>query len=788
MIRYTDTVDAQCFEFYYKGIIDIYNLQESELDVNVLREECGVFALFVLEQRSCVFALNENDEPVGYFLYEVGENTPFTPKSTSWWSVYGWTTVLYIHENYRGQNIGRMLYKLAEEAVREKGIESLHLDVYEANVASWRFHERLGFEYYARIVELKRNQWQLGDKNPNLIFRRYCDSTDRTMLKNGLVAIYEGEGHAEDFQEDEEREIECSDYLDKFGFTTRVVTNRAGDLCGFLSCSLTQKCPYGVSYYDYDFKYVFLDYIYVCDSFRKQGIARAMLDHVERFANQNGVNSILSAYEICNSVSRHWHDGNGFKSRIRLYSKSLVDQESSVLLPKEIWISILGYLPLFNLLEARLVSQEWSQMAALHVERIRRPCDESLTPRVTKAVSETFPHLSAITLGSRSEASSETCNLELIHALGPRICFIRNLKLWLDWNRQDQIPIIKHFSQLTKLAIECVCNPFAKWKKTMHVIPFQSEMNLWLPKGLKSLDLATLCFSDDESFPNLPQLESLSLLRVSSALLNHLSEFSPRLRVFAPGKGWESCLEDSRYRFVETHRNLVSFNLMKSNQQHPDVASNRLLFSLPTLCNIGVLSSDSMRRVCLLGYRPTLLYFRRDRNDFEELLAQTDCSRVTAAVIFEPEAIDFILASSLPSQLRRLTLSASFNGSKNLAAFINVTDLRCQSLNNYSVFPQLSSLNVDADSIANLWTFLENLQGSLESLTLRCLKSKQLPIVIQFLDDDSLLPNLHLLHLQEPTLKKGFQFSKQCWTVAMRKRPHLRICMCGEIDCSNGWR
>jgi GNAT superfamily N-acetyltransferase len=140
-----------------------------------------------------------------------------------------------------------------------------------------------------------------------------------------LVDLYSLEGYGEEFEDEDDHNAETQDYLQKMGATTRLVTNDAknGELMGFYSATVTNEHPFGVSYGEYEYRYVFLDYIYCLPHYRRNGFGVAVVAQLEALAREEGVEHILSAYCDSNVSSLQWHAKMGFHPYVRVFRKAL---------------------------------------------------------------------------------------------------------------------------------------------------------------------------------------------------------------------------------------------------------------------------------------------------------------------------------------------------------------------------------------------------------------------------------------------------------------------------------
>ena len=63
---------------------------------------------------------------------------------------YGYIDAIYVKEEERGKGMGRELLKMAEEFLASQGIKWVELDIYERNVQSVGFYEKMGFKILSR--------------------------------------------------------------------------------------------------------------------------------------------------------------------------------------------------------------------------------------------------------------------------------------------------------------------------------------------------------------------------------------------------------------------------------------------------------------------------------------------------------------------------------------------------------------------------------------------------------------------------------------------------------------
>ena len=63
---------------------------------------------------------------------------------------------------------------------------------------------------------------------------------------------------------------------------------------------------------------LFIEALYVLEEYRKQGIARKLINHAENYAKENGIKQIASDCLIDNTISELFHKSCGFKETERV--------------------------------------------------------------------------------------------------------------------------------------------------------------------------------------------------------------------------------------------------------------------------------------------------------------------------------------------------------------------------------------------------------------------------------------------------------------------------------------
>ncbi len=80
----------------------------------------------------------DGDAPVGYVVLCYGY-------SLEWLGRDAFVDEFYLREEYRGRGWGRKTMAFVEQAAREAGIRTLHLEVVQQNAAALQLYRKLGF-------------------------------------------------------------------------------------------------------------------------------------------------------------------------------------------------------------------------------------------------------------------------------------------------------------------------------------------------------------------------------------------------------------------------------------------------------------------------------------------------------------------------------------------------------------------------------------------------------------------------------------------------------------------
>ncbi len=83
----------------------------------------------------------DTDRPVGYVVLCFGY-------SLEWLGRDAFVDEFFLREEYRGRGWGRKTMAFLEQAARERGVRTLHLEVVEENAAALQLYTKLGFRQH----------------------------------------------------------------------------------------------------------------------------------------------------------------------------------------------------------------------------------------------------------------------------------------------------------------------------------------------------------------------------------------------------------------------------------------------------------------------------------------------------------------------------------------------------------------------------------------------------------------------------------------------------------------
>jgi GNAT superfamily N-acetyltransferase len=70
-----------------------------------------------------------------------------------------------------------------------------------------------------------------------------------------------------------------------------------------------------------DHNYVFIDYTFVLEDYRKLGIGKRLYAYVEEWCRKNDTSEIVLDVIVTNPESMKFHESIGYKPFVKLYSK-----------------------------------------------------------------------------------------------------------------------------------------------------------------------------------------------------------------------------------------------------------------------------------------------------------------------------------------------------------------------------------------------------------------------------------------------------------------------------------
>lgn len=103
------------------------------------------FESILSKETNCILIAYIEGKPVGY-LWAAFQNKPDSPLTYERRQVY--IHHVAVHEQFRRQNIGTVLFKEIQSIARQEGYSHFAVDTWSFNRNAQRFIKRLGFETY----------------------------------------------------------------------------------------------------------------------------------------------------------------------------------------------------------------------------------------------------------------------------------------------------------------------------------------------------------------------------------------------------------------------------------------------------------------------------------------------------------------------------------------------------------------------------------------------------------------------------------------------------------------
>lgn len=159
---------------------------------------------------------------------------------------------------------------LMERFLKESTQAVVYLDIFENNPTAQKFFSKFGARREMHVSErFMPSSSAMSTASNSITFRRYNDSTDRLLIRNGLRAIFEAEGVdiARLYIPFEQQDIDDFDkgagndfYVLSFRSMCFCLDYGGTTLCaiddnqpvGFLTFMRTNQCPFGVDYGQYN--------------------------------------------------------------------------------------------------------------------------------------------------------------------------------------------------------------------------------------------------------------------------------------------------------------------------------------------------------------------------------------------------------------------------------------------------------------------------------------------------------------------------------------------------------
>jgi len=110
-----------------------------------------------IQKKYCWLVYEVNNQIIGY-AYAMEHR----PKNAYQWTI---ESTIYLDLKYREKGVGTFLYKTLLFAVKAQGFCKVLAGLTIPNEASYKFHQKFGFEHFARYnkIGFKHNRWQSVD-------------------------------------------------------------------------------------------------------------------------------------------------------------------------------------------------------------------------------------------------------------------------------------------------------------------------------------------------------------------------------------------------------------------------------------------------------------------------------------------------------------------------------------------------------------------------------------------------------------------------------------------------
>lgn len=212
---------------------------------------------------TCAMAVDAAGHVAGFVTWERGAHTPYTPPecATPRDPPFIWVNVSYTSPTHRRQGICKAMY------THLAGGDDLELDVYESNKESISFHERIGFRCYA------------------CVFRRkpLTATTKSQLLLRGNTV------------------------LDEQGFV----------VVGTFSAVVTNLHPFGISYGEYAYPFVFLSSL----SATRDDVIDFIISSLDEMAARSKCPWVLAGFPMDDPCVQHLKS-RGFNSYVKVFRRS----------------------------------------------------------------------------------------------------------------------------------------------------------------------------------------------------------------------------------------------------------------------------------------------------------------------------------------------------------------------------------------------------------------------------------------------------------------------------------
>ena len=130
---------SQDFDFIIQGLENNRRIEERPLNqISATETDKQEFHDAIKNQN--IRIMEDETNPVGFLHFKIDAAVMYVEKR------FFWIDLIYVDEKFRERGIGKLLYQDAIDIAKQNGLDTIVLDIFDANIRSKTFHEKLGFK------------------------------------------------------------------------------------------------------------------------------------------------------------------------------------------------------------------------------------------------------------------------------------------------------------------------------------------------------------------------------------------------------------------------------------------------------------------------------------------------------------------------------------------------------------------------------------------------------------------------------------------------------------------